>query len=123
VSWIGAVMEQHDLFDWEPDGQENDTNTPGCKRTIQERFEEFHKNHPDVFERFKDLAFRLKHAGREHFGAKALMENVRFYFATSSQGVEEFKINNSFISRYARLLVQLYPEFEGFFEMRELRAN
>ena len=33
----------------------------------------------------------------------------------------EFKVNNNFSSRYARLLVNDDPSFDGFFAMRELR--
>lgn len=105
-------MQQRDLFN-EPDDPK--------PRTIQERFEAFHRSHPDVYSLFKKLAFELLQSGRAHYGAKSLMEVIRFH-RTTSGGDGEFKINNVFTSRYARMLIEEHPEFEGFFELRSLQA-
>lgn len=89
--------------------------------TIQAAFERFHAAHPDVFELFERYADQLLQAGRGHYGAKAIIERIRFDFATSS-AEEEFKTNNSFTSRYVRLLIQKRPEFADFFEVRVLKT-
>ena len=34
----------------------------------------------------------------------------------------EFKLNNDFTSRYARLIMQQEPDLEDFFEVRVLRS-
>lgn len=91
-------------------------------RTIQERFAEFDRAHPDVYELFRRFAFELRDAGRKRYSAKALIERIRWHMATSSTE-EEFKINNVFTSRYVRKLVEQCPEFEGFFELRKLKAK
>jgi hypothetical protein len=100
-------MHQPDLFD----------------DTIQARFEAFHSEHPDVYRLFRRFALELAHTGRERGGAKAIMERIRWHFMTSSVGGCDFKINNSFTSRYVRLLVEQEPALAGFFEQRRLRAR
>ena len=69
-------------------------------------------------------------SGHHHFGAKAIMERVRWevsvymrrshfegYVATTG---EQFKVNNNYTSRYARKLISEKPEFKGFFQTRRL---
>ena len=92
------------------------------RRSLDEQFAAFNAAHPDVFALFVRFAREAKQSGRERFGAKAIMERLRWHLATSSSG-EAPKINNNYTSRYARKLAELYPhEFGSFFEMRELRS-
>lgn len=91
-------------------------------RTIQERFERFHAGHPDVYSLFKRFAFELLRTGHRRYGAKSIMERIRWHVATSSGASEDFKLNNIYTSRYARMLIEEHPEFEGFFELRALQA-
>lgn len=35
----------------------------------------------------------------------------------------DFKLNDHYHSRYARLILATHPEFDGFFEIRELKAE
>jgi hypothetical protein len=111
-----AELEQLDLF--------ADEAAPRRKLTIQERFVRFHAQFPDVYALFKRFAFEVRDSGRAHYGSKGIFERVRWHYATSSGGgADEFKLNNSFSSRFARLLIEEHPEFEGFFELRRLRAE
>jgi len=102
-----------DLFDWRPE--------PDDDATIQASFERFHAAHPDVYAHFERFALDLIQAGRQHYGAKSIMERIRWHYVTSSSG-EEFKLNNVYTSRYVRLFIQRHPEHEGFFETRQLKA-
>lgn len=90
-------------------------------RSIDERFREFHEKNPQVLERLVALARQAIRAGKTRIGAKTLVEVARWHFWLETEG-DEFKINNSFTSRYSRLLVETHPEFEGLFETRELRS-
>ena len=90
-------------------------------QTIDERFEEYHARNPLVFKLFEKFAREIWMAGHSRYSAKAIIERVRWEVYVKTKE-ESFKINNNFTSRYARLLVKKHPEFEGFFEMRELRA-
>lgn len=86
--------------------------------SIQERFERFHAEHPEVYELFVRFASELRRAGRERYGAKSIAERIRWHYATS--GGPDFKLNNVFVSRYARKIIDEHPEFAGFFETRRL---
>jgi hypothetical protein len=105
-------MTQRGLFD-EPEDK---------ARTIQERFEKFHAEHPDVYQLFKRFAFELLDAGRKRYGSDAIIQRIRWHMATSSQGSPDFKINDHFSSRYARKLIEDCPQFADFFELRRLHS-
>ena len=54
------------------------------------------------------------------------MEHVRlggWHFQVEKDLGADFKLNDHFHSRYARTIMKQYPELEGFFELRELRAE
>lgn len=89
--------------------------------SIQERFERYHRDHPEVFACLVHLAYEVKGKGFRHYGIKSLFERVRWHFQIE-QGLEEFKLNNNYHSRYARLIIQEFPDLDGFFELRDLQA-
>ena len=89
--------------------------------SLDEKFERYHRENPQVFELFRRFAFDAKRTGRR-IGAKAIMERIRWEMNLTTRDSEGFKINNNYTSRYVRLLEEKYPEFKGFFEKRELRS-
>ncbi len=89
--------------------------------TLDERFREFHQAHPDVYRLFARFANEIRATGRERYGAKSLIERIRWHIDTSSRG-EPFKLDNSLTSRYVRLLISDDPSFNGFFEQRTLKS-
>lgn len=93
-------------------------------RTIQERFEIFHKAHPEVYALFKRFANELVDAGHRRGSARAIIHRVRWHTSVNPEhDFEGFKINDHFSSRYARKLIAERPEFWGpFFELRTLRT-
>jgi hypothetical protein len=91
-------------------------------QSIQTRFEAFHANHPEVYRAIVKLAFDLKTRGFRRYGLKSLFERVRWHFQIDLDLGEEWKLNNNYTSRYARKLMAEFPELEGFFEVRELKA-
>lgn len=92
-------------------------------KTIDERFETFNRQHPDVYELFRCCAKQLLVRGVKHYGAKAIVEHIRYEKMTSSQGRPEFKIDNNFTSRFARKLIAEDGRFEEFFRTRKLRSE
>lgn len=91
--------------------------------TIEEQFRLFHEANPHVARILARMALDLKQRGREHFGMKALFETLRFHSALQTAGGEEWKLNNNYTALMARLLMEQYPELDGFFELRERRAQ
>lgn len=94
----------------------------GEYETLDDRFWAFHKANPAVYRALVALARQLKAAGRHRFGIGALFERLRFEAALHTWG-DEFKLNNSLRSRYARLIMRQEPDLDGFFEVRELQTT
>lgn len=93
---------------------------PLTESELDAAFREYDARNPHVYAAFRERARMLLSAGRRHYGAKGIMEAVRFHLAVS--GDDGFKINNNFTSRYARKLAEEDDRFAGFFEFRELRS-
>lgn len=100
------------------------------KKTIDERFAKFHENNPQVFNLIvKEARLALKQ-GMDKFSVRQICEYVRWHiqlhtkddpmFSKSKGEKVKFKINNDYSSRYARLLLERYPEFAGKIELREI---
>jgi len=92
-------------------------------RTIQERFDVFHKQHPEVYDLFLAFAQDVMAVGHEHYSADAILHRIRWHYDVNTNRDEGFKINDHFTSRYARLLMKLDHRFEGFFELRQLKSE
>jgi hypothetical protein len=91
-------------------------------RTLQDRFEQYHAANPHVYEMLLKIARRWKAAGRRHCSMDMLFNVLRFEIGVETTG-DEFTLNNNYRSRYTRKMIAEYPaEFDGFFEIRELRA-
>ena len=89
--------------------------------TIQEEFEWFDRANPEVYKLFKRFALAAKRSGRARFGAKAIVERIRWEYALRTDH-PEFKMPNNFTARYVRKLIADMPEFEGFFQLAQLRT-
>jgi len=76
----------------------------------------FHEKNPSIFKLFRKYAETVRARGANNYGAKALMERIRWEVEIERN--EEFKINNNYVSFYVRLLIFLEPSFKDFFEMR-----
>ncbi len=95
---------------------------PDPDRSTQENFEKFHRLNPHLYVVFSRMAKALVQAGRKRFGIAMLTEVVRWdYLTTTNHGEHDFKINNNYQGRYARLLMEQEPELAEVFELRKLR--
>lgn len=100
-------------------------------KTIQEAFNDFHKENPEVFLQIAKQADRAFRLGKKKFSVKQIIEYVRWevfletketdLFAKKGE-TKHFKINNCYASRYARLLAEKYPHLADRIEMREIRS-
>jgi len=90
--------------------------------TIQERFEIYDRNHPEVWRLFVEFALLAKARGRTRYSARAIMQRIRWEREVEQEAAEPFKISNLWSSRYARKLVNADPEtWTGFFELRQTK--
>jgi hypothetical protein len=90
-------------------------------RTIQRRFEEFHSHNPWVYAALVELTRDLHRQGVDRVGVKMLFEVLRWHYIRATAG-DEFRLNNSYTSRYARLIAENEPELGALFEMRKVKA-
>ena len=91
--------------------------------TLDERFARFHAGHPEVYRKLVALARRMKARGFETYSIKTLAEVVRWHSDAHGTDAEGFRINNSYTSRYARLIMDENPDLDGFFVTRELQGG
>lgn len=94
---------------------------PAQGATIQARFADFHANNPWVAVALERLARQWLDHGHTRVGAKMLTERLRWEYGIRTHG-DTFRLNNSYTSRYVRLLIENHPEWSDAFETRELRA-
>ena len=90
-------------------------------QTIQERFLDFHYLNGWVLDALERLTQDYLDRGHKRVGIGMLTEVLRWQYGRSTTG-ESFKLNNSYRSRYVRLMVQRHPEWDDVFEQRVLKA-
>ena len=88
---------------------------------IQRAFLEFHRANPKVYEALVALARGYQRQGKKA-GIKHLWEVARWQLIAETKG-EEFKLNNNYTSRYARLIMRTEFDLQDFFEVRELQGE
>lgn len=88
--------------------------------TMEEIFQDYHAANPHIFRMFERVTFDAIRIGFAHYGAKSVMERLRWH--SRETGNDEFKINNNYASYYGRLFEKKHPEHKGFFRKRKLRA-
>jgi hypothetical protein len=88
---------------------------------LEAKFQEFHKQNPQVYLALRERALQLKRKGWSHYGIKAIVEVVRFHRALETTD-PNFKLNNNYSSRYARILMEQESELKEFFQTRELKS-
>lgn len=85
------------------------------------KFGEFHRKNPRVYMELEALAEEAHRAGKRKIGIGMLFEVVRWNNLLQTTDVD-FKLNNNYRSRYARLLMDNRPHLQGMFETRELKS-
>jgi hypothetical protein len=75
-----------------------------------------------IIQMFLRFAQQAKGTGHKKVGIKAIAERVRWEVFIERKEADPYKINNSYVSRIARLLVQRDPSLDGLFEFRKLKS-
>ena len=93
--------------------------------TLQEKYNEWLQSEQGktIAREVVGRARALRERGFDRYGVKAICESIRFDMSVRS-GVDAdgYKVNNNYSSRMARDLMAYFPELDGFFETRGLRA-
>ena len=90
---------------------------------MTEAFDAYDKQNPEVFKLFLEYSEMALNRGFKKFSAKAVFERLRWYYQIEKSDMTNFKLNNNYTAHYARKLIREYPEFEGFFELRERKKE
>lgn len=93
------------------------------EKTLTERFEKWMAEGGDaVYREFVTIAKQLRAAGHEHYGAKSILEVLRFHRSVRGPESDPFRINNVWGSRLARKAMLEHKDLENLFELRELKT-
>ena len=92
--------------------------------TIERAFARFHMTHPEVYEALLELCRDWKRKGPERWSIDGAFEVLRWQWHDPRvrDGHEEYRLNNNYRSRYARLIMAQAPDLDGLFELRALTA-
>lgn len=85
-------------------------------------FYDWLKANGPIFEYFENCAIKIRENGTQHFGAKAIVEVMRYRTAVREIGDGKWKLNNNRTSDMAKLYLLLHPEHDGLFEVRGKKA-
>ena len=89
--------------------------------SLEDRFRLFHAANPHVYTALVTLTRRLVERGRTRVGMKMLFEVLRYEYAmTTDDPTSDYKLNNSYTSRYARLIMDTEPDLAGVYDTRRL---
>ena len=87
---------------------------------LREQAEKFHKEHPEVWDKFEEFTFDRIKKGYKNYSVYSIMERIRWDLSNiGGDGITEFKLNNNIRPFYARRFMNKYPEHNGFFRVRE----
>ncbi len=90
---------------------------------LDERFTEFHHANPHVYRTIVAFAYQWKSAGHDKCSMKMLFEVLRWEYGITTRSTDGFTLNNSYTSRYTRLIHANEPDLAGFFNTRQLEAD
>lgn len=89
--------------------------------SLDTQFERWLAANPHVLDAFISLARQARAAGCQRIGAKLIVERLRWEYLLQTHN-DDFKLNNNYTSRLARLAADRCPELAAMFEFRELRS-
>ena len=87
----------------------------------EEKFEQYDKEHPYIYAGFVRYTMQVAKK-RDYFSAKAVFHRMRWDTAIGEAGAD-YKLNDGWISHYARKFMKDHPEYDGFFETRKRRVS
>lgn len=89
--------------------------------TLTDKFNQYHKNNPQVYELFKRFTFMAIKRGHNRLSAWMIANRIRWETSIETFSVYEYKISNDYIALYARMFMQDHPQYNGFFKTKEMK--
>lgn len=98
------------------------------KKAIQQNLSQWGEDFPKwandnqhIIDHLMAEVARVKEAGFDHYSMRTLVEVTRHHTSLRQRDVV-FKIQNNVTPDLARLAIILFPELEGFFDLRHRRS-
>lgn len=93
----------------------------GCSN-LEERFLRFHRDNPQVLDAIIGMVRIAQSRGHVRLGIGMIFEVLRWETMMATSDSEGWKLNNSWRSRYVRLIEGQFPDLRGVFEKRRLKS-
>jgi len=95
----------------------------GGDTEFNRKFWEFHQANPQIYAHLVELLRDALRRGAKHVGIRMFWEVLRWRIAIRTIDLNsEFKLNDHYHSRYARLISEQEPDLNGLLELRRLRT-
>jgi len=93
-------------------------------KTIQQAFEKFHADNPLIYSYYCDFALAWIKSGAKKISSKQIIGRIRWFIEVETKGEEAktWKVNDAFTCYFSRLFVSDFPEYQEYFNFRELRS-
>ncbi len=85
-------------------------------------FDKYDRDNPQIWEMFVELTKEAKKKGFQHYSANGIFEQIRWHTGIVAEG-ESYKISNNYRPDYARKMMNTFPEFRGFFRIKQLQQE
>lgn len=92
------------------------------EKSILERFTEFDRKNPEVYDMFKKYTFQIIRCGKIKTSAKMIVERIRWEQYINTDTKDGFKISNDFTTHLARKFVRDFPEHTDLFNFKRLKS-
>jgi hypothetical protein len=87
----------------------------------KENFELFDAQNPFIYDLFEQFALQIAQK-KSHYSAKSIFHRIRWETAVGDYD-GDFKIDDGWISHYARKFAKEHPKYEALFEFRTRRES
>ena len=97
---------------------------PDYKKQIEKTMIDFRTydiENPLIWQEFKKYSLQAKEKGFDNYSANGIFEIIRWN--TTLKQRDKYKVNNNYRPDYARKMMNKFPEFQGFFRTRVLKAK
>jgi len=85
------------------------------------KFANYDANNPAIYEGFIKYSLELIKAGKTKISAYLIFERMRWE-AAISVNLDGYKLNNNFRPYYARKFMEEFPQYAGYFTLRQVAA-
>jgi hypothetical protein len=88
--------------------------------TLMNRFNNFNRDNPEVYELFKRFTFQAINKGHTRLSAWMIANRIRWETQIETVN-DDYKISNDYIALYSRKFMKDYPQHDGFFRIKPMK--